>query len=104
MLYIHGLVSLYKKEMNNEDFQTFGNGLTKSTVCDLFLASEIEIYVDGDSMNMRVIGLRHDCDKRCLDLITHKEDRLEYFVCCKPHSVFAKENIILDKFIPLCFK
>jgi len=44
--HLHGLMSLSKKDMSNEEFKEFICSLQRNAVCDLILSHEIEDYIE----------------------------------------------------------
>ena len=112
LAHIHGLIALSRDDMNNEEFQTFVEGLTKSAVCDLFPTSEIDRYVEeglfeseDDWKTLTASAERvlcHVCDRRCLRRISDG-DGPDCYACRKPHSVFAKNDPMVPELIPFKF-
>ena len=112
--HIHGLASLCKKDLDNEQFKEFVCSLQRNAVCDLVLNTEVDDYVrEGlfkspfsvyQFRNTALEVLRHICDDRCKRRVdTTGNDEVD-LKCRKPHPVFDSIDPLEEEFIPLPFK
>ena len=114
LAHIHGLISLDRRDLSNEEFREFVTGLQKSAVCDLFDTKKVDDFIaqglfenEGDWKVMTAKAskiLTHKCDQRCKRRVSSDNEGPESFVCRKPHTVFSKNDPLVDEMIPLKYE
>lgn len=113
--HLHGLMSMDKEDMSNEDFQEFVCSLQRNAVCDLVLSDEVGEYIEEgllrDSDDWVKVTLKADevlshkvCTKRCQRRVNSTGDDKKDFRCRKRHPVFDSIDPIKDEFLKLPFK
>lgn len=110
LCHIHGLIGLYRNDLDNEQFKEFVCHLQRSAVCDLILPEEIPSLIekgllkDRNDYNVALDQagdfLGHNCSDRCQICVGDKGDASDYR-CRKPHPVFDSIHPLEDDFIPL---
>ena len=107
--HIHGLIALYKEDMENKEFREMIFDLQKCSVLDLCSSIEMQELIDkgifdgeGDFYPLleRAKILSHGCTQRCQRRIGPGEGP-ENFVCKKIDTVLASEKCFEHEFQPL---
>ena len=109
LCHIHGLLGLYKGDMDNEEFLDFVCSLQKNSVGDLVGADEVQEFIDNGLFKNEADWVT--CKAKAEQVLSHTKHnsrclrRVNYtgvydkdFVCRKLHPVFDSTNCLVDEF------